>query len=160
MTKADNAFKEWLITSPWTTQHTITCISSLVSYTYIQIIPRLISFFTYKTMVSTDKQQAPSDKAILWIYKFSFEPLATTIRKEIQILENVKEAMYYFSHPIKYLGKSSLFKKMAALFFGKCTHSYETKAVLLQQHILQSWYHTRKAECLLNLDRNSFRKKN
>ena len=46
-------------------------------------------------------------------------------------------------------------------FFGKCTltHSYETKAVLLQEHILQSWYHTRKAECLLNLDRNSFRKK-
>ena len=30
-------------------------------------------------------------------------------------------------------------------FFGKCTltHSYETKAVLLQQHIQQSWYHTR-----------------
>ena len=48
----------------------------------------------------------------------------------------------------------------STFFFGKCTHSYETKAVLLQEHILQSWYHTRKAECLLNLDRNSFRKKN
>ena len=47
----------------------------------------------------------------------------------------------------------------STFFFGKCTHSYETKAVLLQEHILQSWYHTRKAECLLNLDRNSFRKK-
>ena len=131
MTKADNAFKEWLITSPCTTL-LYTCFSSLVSYTYIQIIPRLTSFCTYKTMVSTDIQQAPSDIMNLQI---QFWASGNNDQKRNSNSGKCKRGhvLLFTSHQI--FREKFPIQGDGSTFFGKCTHSYETKAVLLQEYM-------------------------